>query len=263
MTANKRLMYRQLKVPSRPPADVTNLRRLTPEEQHAQYCDVRSRMAEVSRDPNRPVAVAEEHPNLGGRRIFLASFQCLVRKLAACTSVTSSEAEHEGTSPPLGGVPCWRRASVLYGWLRSPEEELSDCAVEEIGMDFMEAAIVSVYGAVATVDVFCQEVMFEKLRADALSIGKPNDLVEALRNCLPGLTGKPKPTRTDWWPGFRNIHRARNSVTHAGANNPGKGRRTCESLGGFDYAGFESTRCGPSSNSPLLRCRTTLDREGD
>ena len=60
--------------------------------------------------------------------------------------------------------------------------------------------------------------MFDTLDADALPVGKPHDLIETLRDYLPGLTGRPKPTRTEWWESFRNIHRARNSVTHAGPN---------------------------------------------
>ena len=86
----------------------------------------------------------------------------------------------------------------------------------------MEAAIVSVYSAVAAVDVFSQEVMFDKLTSDALWVGKPQDLIETLRDCLPELTGKPKPTQRKWWRPFRNIHRARNSFTHVGTSNPGK-----------------------------------------
>ena len=114
----------------------------------------------------------------------------------------------------------WRRASISYELLHDTSTELDADTVETIGMDFMEEAIVSVYSAVAAVDVFSQEVMFDKLDADALAVGKPRDLIERLRDCLPGLTGRPKPTRTEWWEPFRNIHRARNSVTHAGPNNP-------------------------------------------
>lgn len=45
----------------------------------------------------------------------------------------------------------WRRASTLYSRLFDADGELSDHVVEEVGMDFMEAAIVSVYSAVATI----------------------------------------------------------------------------------------------------------------
>ena len=212
-------MYKKLKVPRRAPVDVSNLRRLTPEEQRAQHCDVRSRLAEVSLDPDRPVAVTEDHPNLGGRRIFLhlfnALFENVPRVRASGLQKPNMKALHLHSA-----AYHWQRASTLYGLLGRPEVTLSDNAVEEIGMDFMEAAIVSVYGSIATVDVFCQEIMFDRLNAASRPIGKPSDLVETLRDCLPRLTGKPKPTRTDWWRPFRNIHRARNAVTHAGTNDP-------------------------------------------
>ena len=46
----------------------------------------------------------------------------------------------------------------------------------------MEAAIASVYGAIAAVDVFAHEVMFDKLDADALSVGKPHNLIDTLQD---------------------------------------------------------------------------------
>lgn len=79
----------------------------------------------------------------------------------------------------------WRRAEMLYRRLCDTDKELSEYEVEQLGMDFMEAAIVSVYSAVAAVDVFSQEVIFDKLGAAPLSVGKPNDLIETLRDCLP------------------------------------------------------------------------------
>ena len=84
----------------------------------------------------------------------------------------------------------WRRAETLHDRLCNTDEKLSEYAVEQIGMDFMEAAIVSVYSAVAAVDVFCQEVMFDKLL-----VSKPQDLIETLRDCSPELTGKPNPLK--------------------------------------------------------------------
>ena len=39
----------------------------------------------------------------------------------------------------------WRRASISYDLLRDTSTELDAYTVETIGMDFMEAAIVSVY----------------------------------------------------------------------------------------------------------------------
>ena len=212
-------MYKELKVPPRPPVDVTHLRKLTAEEQQAQSCDVRSRIAELSADPDRPLAVAGAHPNLGGRRMFLHAFNALFEQVphvrASGLQKPNMKALHLHSAAYQ-----WRRAETLYRRLCDTDEELNEYAVERIGMDFMESAIVSAYSAVATIDVFSQEIMFDKLEADARLVGKPHDLIETLRDCLPRLTGRPKPTQTEWWRPFRNIHRARNSVTHAGPKSP-------------------------------------------
>ena len=211
-------MYKKLKTPPRPPVDVTHLQKLTREQQEAQSCDVRSRIAEYSADPNRPPQVTESHPNLGGRRKFLdlhnVLFEHVPRVRASLLQRPNMKALHLHSA-----AYHWRRASISYGLLRDMNKEI-DTQAEELGMDFMEAAIVSVYSAVATVDIFCKEVMFGKLDAKAVPIGGPDNLIETLRDCLPELTGKPKPTQTGWWRPFRNIHRARNSVTHVGTNSP-------------------------------------------
>lgn len=214
-------MYKKLRIPPQVPVDVTKLRKLTAEERQAQRCDPRSRMAEVSADPDQPVAVAEDHPNLGGRRIFLHLFNQLFehvpRVRASRLQKPNMKALHLHSA-----AYHWRRASTLYSLLRDAKKETSDIATEEVGMDFMEAVIVSVYGTIATIDVFSREVMFDHLEANPTHVRRPADLVETLRDCLPGLTRKPKPTRTEWWEPFRNIHRARNSVTHTGIGDPEK-----------------------------------------
>lgn len=214
-------MHGKLKIPPRPPMDATHLRKLTVEGRQAQTCDPRSRMAELSADPDRPAAVTDEHPHLGGRRMFLhlhnALFEHVPRVRASRLQKPNIKALHLHSA-----AYHWRRASISYDLLNDTSTEVDAYTVEKTGMDFMEAAIASAYGAVAAVDVFSQEVMFDKLDANVLPVGRPHDLIETLRDCLPGLTGKPKPTQTEWWKPFRNIHRARNSVTHAEPNNPGK-----------------------------------------
>ena len=214
-------MYKKLKIPPRSPVDVRNLRKLTAEEQQEQYCDVRSRIAELSADPDRPIAVTNDHPNLGGRRMFLHLFNALFEHVP-CIRASQLQKPNMKALHLHSATYHWRCAQGLYSLLINTDKELESYEVEKIGMDFMEAAIISVYSATATVDAFSQEVMVDKLDAGARSVGKPKDLVETLRDCLPALTGKPKPTGTAWWKRFRNIHRARNSFTHAGINNPEK-----------------------------------------
>ena len=214
-------MYKKLKTFPQPPVDVTNLRKLTTEEQQAQSCDVRSRIAELSANPERPISVTEDHPNLGGRRIFLHAFNALSEHVPGVRASRLQKPNMKALHLHSAAYQ-WRRTEKLYCRLCDTDQEPGEYELEQIGMDFMEAAIISVYGAVATVDVFSQEIMFEKLNAGARLVGKPQDLIETLRDCLPTLIGKPKPTQSEWWRPFRNIHRARNSVTHAGPSNPTK-----------------------------------------
>ena len=214
-------MYKKLMTPPRPPVNVTHLQKLTTEEQQAQSCDVRSRIAEMSADPDRPMAVTEDHPNLGGRRIFLHAFNALFEHIPRVRASRLQKPNLKALHLHSAAYQ-WYRAETLYHRLGKTNEDAGEYEVERLAMDFMEAAIVSTYSAVAAVDVFCQEIMFDKLNAGAQLVGKPQDLIETLRDCLPELTRRPKPTQTEWWQPFRNIHRARNSVTHAGPNNPEK-----------------------------------------
>lgn len=167
-------MYKKLKIPPQPPVDVTPPQKLTTEERQAQTCDPRSRMAELSADPDRPVAVADEHPHLGGRRIFLhlhnALFEHVPRVRASRLQKPSVKALHLHSA-----AYHWRRASIAHDLLRDTSTELDPYRVEKTGMDFMEAAIASVYGAVAAVDVLAHEIMFDKLNADALPVATNRD----------------------------------------------------------------------------------------
>ena len=84
-----------------------------------------------------------------------------------------------------------------------------------------------------------RRLCLKKLEAGALSVGKPNDLIEILRDCLPELTRKPKPTQTQWWMQFRNIHRARNSVTHSASNNPDRDEELAKAWEGLIAPGLD------------------------
>ena len=145
-------MYERLKIPPRPPVDVTRLRKLTMEEQEAQRCDVRSAIAELSADPDRPVTVTDDHPNLGGRRVFLHLFNALYEHVPR---VRASHLQRPNMKVLHlhSAAYQWRRASTLYRLLREGDEEVKEEAIERIGMDLMEAAIVAVYSAVAAIDV--------------------------------------------------------------------------------------------------------------
>ena len=53
-------MYKKLKILPQPPVDVTPPRQLTADEHQARTCDPRSRMVELSADPDRPVECQAE-----------------------------------------------------------------------------------------------------------------------------------------------------------------------------------------------------------
>lgn len=208
-------MRKTLKVRPQEPVGVGHLHKLTTEEREAQRCDPRSAIAEMSADPKSPPRVSDDHPNFGGRRIFIHLFNTLYEQVP---HVRKSRLQR----PNLKALHLhsaafhWQRAQDLYVSLTDTNEDLQQEAVEEIGMDFMEATITSVYSTVATIEIFSQEVIIERLKAKPHKFGKSDSLADTLRDVLPGLTHKSRPTRTKWWNDFQNIQRARNSFTHAG-----------------------------------------------
>ena len=193
----------------------SHLQKLTPKEQEAQRCDVRSAIAEFSDDPDKPLRAADNHPNLGGRRLFLHLFNALFEQVPRIRQSRLQKPNMKALHLHSAAFH-WRKAQDLYNSLTDTNKDLQLDMVEEMGMDFMEAAIVSVYSTIAAIDVFSQEIMFVKLDAESHPIGKPDSLVDTLRCVLPKLTNKSKPTQTTWWQDFRIIHRARNSFTHIG-----------------------------------------------
>ena len=133
----------------------------------------------------------------------------------------------------------WQRARDLYISLTHADNELQQETVEEIGMDFMEATIVSVYSTVATIEIFSQEISIEKCKAKPHNLGNSDSLSDTLRDVLPGLTKKSKPTRTKWWNDFQNIHHARNSFTHAGTKEQESEERLAKAWGALLKAGVD------------------------
>ena len=208
-------MRKKLKVRSQDPVDVGHLQKLTTEEREAQHCDPRSAIAENSADPKNPVRVSEDTPNLGGRRLFLHLFNALYEQVPR---VRKSRLQRPNLKALHlhSAVFHWGRARYLYSSLTNTNEGSQQEVVEEIAMDFMEATIASVYSTVSTIEVFSQEVIFEKSKGKAHKFDKTEGLANILRDKLPELTNKIRPTQTKWWNDFQNIHRARNSFTHAG-----------------------------------------------
>lgn len=201
--------------PQEPAADVSHLQKLTAEERDAQRCDPRSAIAEKSADPKSPLRVSDDHPNLGGRRLFLHLFNTLFKQVPRVRQSRLQRPNMKALHLHSAAFH-WQRARDLYISLTNADNELRQETVEEIGMDFMEATIVSVYSTVATIEIFSQEIILDKCKAKPLNLGKSDSLADTLRDVLPGLTKKSKPTQTKWWNDFQNIHHARNSFTHAG-----------------------------------------------
>ena len=213
-------MRRDLKVRPQQPVNVSHLQKLTPEERDAQRCDPRSAIAEMSADANNPIKVSDDHPNLGGRRLFFELFNALYEQVPLVRKSRLQKPNLKALHLHSAALH-WQQARDLYASLTRMGQNLQE-EVEEIGMDFMEAAIASVYSTVATIEVFSHEVMFDKLKAETHNIGKSDSLADTLRDVLPKLTNKPRPTQTKWWRDFQNIHRARNSFTHTGMKEQGK-----------------------------------------
>ena len=213
-------MRRILKVRPQQPVDVSHLQRLTPEEQDAQRCDPRSAIAEMSADPNIPIKVSDDHPNLGGRRLFIGLFNALYEQVPLVRKSRLQKPNLKALHLHSAAFH-WQQARDLLLSLTRLDHNLQE-EVEETGMDFMEAAIASVYNAVATIEIFSQEIIFDKLKAKAHIIGRPDSLVDTLRDTLPKLTNKKRPTQTTWWRDFQSIHRARNSFTHTGMKEQGR-----------------------------------------
>ena len=207
-------MRQHLKVRPQQPVNVSHLQRLTPEERDAQRCDPRSAIAEMSEDPNNPIRVSDDHPNLGGRRLFLDLFNALYEQVPLVRKSRLQKPNLKALHLHSAAFH-WQQARDLHLSLTRLNQNLQE-EVEVTGMDFMEAAIATVYNTVAAIEIFSHEIMFDKLKAEAYIIGKSDSLADTLRDTLPKLTNKPRPTKTKWWKDFHNIHRARNSFTHTG-----------------------------------------------
>lgn len=207
-------MRRNLKVRPQKPMNVSLLQKLTPEERDAQRCDPRSAIAELSADPNSPIKVSDDHPNLGGRRLFLELFNALYKQVPRVRKSRLQKPNLKALHLHSAAFH-WQQARDLHLSLTKLDQNLQE-VVEEIGMDFMEAAIASVYNTIATIEIFSHEIMFDKLKAEAHIIGRPDSLADTLRDMLPKLTNKQRPTQTSWWRDFQSILRARNSFTHTG-----------------------------------------------
>ncbi|MCY4515124.1 MAG: hypothetical protein OXC69_08325 [Candidatus Tectomicrobia bacterium] len=208
-------MRKNLKVRSQDPVDVGHLQKLTAEEREAQHCDPRSAIAEKSADPKNPLRVSEDTPHLGGRRLFLHLFNALHEQVPRVRKSRLQKPNLKALHLH-SAVFHWRRARDLYISLTNTNEGFEEVVVEEIAMDFMEATVASVYSTVSTIEVFSQEVIFEKSKGKTHKFDKTEGLANILRDKLPELTNKTRPTQTKWWNDFQNIHRARNSFTHAG-----------------------------------------------
>ena len=95
----------------------------------------------------------------------------------------------------------------------------------------MEAAILAVYSAVAAVEVFSEEVIFDKLDGDARLVGRPKDLIETTARLLAGFDRKAE-AHSDEVVEAVQEHSPSSEFVHARGNqHPSQGRGTCEGMG--------------------------------
>ena len=216
------------KVLKQPAVDVSGRKALTPKVAGAQRLDPRSRVAELTASLDHPVQVSRDDPNvgehLGGHRIFLFAenmlherVQHLRRYSLHCPNL---KALHLNVC-----VISTQAAVKARGYfeiaVRNSDNELAETA----SMDFMESTVMAMYSGIATLDVFANETIGEKLGHDRDKakelMFKPLD--EKVGAILPELLRVTRPQRTRWWPEFQAIRSARNSLTH-GAPETGEDR---------------------------------------
>lgn len=164
----------------------------------AQTVDPRSRMAEMSEDPERGVRITGP-TTLRGRRVFLVSglnpvgllrlhtpnFKALMLNLSKRCYEQAEAARKCGQDPGLGA-----------------EEQ------ERLSMDWMENMAGAIIAARCAIESFANEHLSDEEKGSNLVDDK-------LKQHLPQKLDKGRPTQTQWWPGLRRmIEGVRNELVH-------------------------------------------------
>ena len=203
-----------------PAVDVSDKTALTPEDAALQWIDPRSRMAELSASLEHPAHVAADDPgvgqHLGRNRIYLLADNVLYESVQHLRRYPMHRPNLKALH--LNTCVCSTQAAAesKERFAHAIESKDSESAETE-SMNFMEYTVMAMYSGIATLEVFTNETIGEKLDND--DRGKAEELThepldKKLGRILPELLRVTKPKRTRWWPEFQAIRSARNSLTH-------------------------------------------------
>lgn len=198
------------------PIDVSGLRRLTSNEKAAQRCDPRSWVAEKSEWPWIPVAVAESHPNLGGRRLFVMA----ANRSWKNTRTLQRSSMHRPNMKAVHLFNCyveWETVKRLRSNLMEGRAVGNGELQERVSCDLMCAATLSLYSFTAAIETFCSDLE----DAGGVEAGKRRKAspVERVRKLLKERCGGRLPEHHSE---FAALCRARNALTHSSS----KGKAT-------------------------------------
>lgn len=187
------------------PNDVSSLTRLTSSEQAAQKCDPRSWVAEKSEWPWKPVHISLNHPNLGGRRIFVSAYNTRFKNMTQLKRSNmqrpNMKAIHLYNCCVHWELTKYLRDKIIDGGSGNAETD------ERISCDLMCAAALSLYSFTATIEAFCNDV-----EDTAENEGEaPRRLKDRVKELLKKRNSGRLPKS---YHEFTRLHTARNTLTH-------------------------------------------------
>ena len=102
---------------------------------------------------------------------------------------------------------------------------------EILSMDYVESSILSIYNAIAVVEVFAEERLASKYGGKPVIVGGETDgnSDELLRDLLPGLFSCGKPDDR-LWESWKMMKAARNAFTHKGATHDSDFEGICHAM---------------------------------
>ena len=209
------------KFPEPAPVDVSGMKALTPKDVRRQWLDPRSRAAELTASLDHPVQVSRDDPrvgeHLGGHRIFVFAENMLYERVQHLRRYPLHCPNLKALHLNVCVISTQAAAKAKEDFETAINNSDNESAETE-SMNFMESTVMAMYSGIATLDVFANETIGEKLgrernRTDELMM-EPLD--KKFGKILPELIPVGQPHRTRWWPEFQAIRSARNSLTHGG-----------------------------------------------
>lgn len=183
----------------------------SPDEREAQRCDPRSFIGEMSPAENDLIRIEDTDPEAGGRRMYRYAGELHQRQIRQ----VNERRLHEPNKKALhlsSATKQWKAAQTSLA-IMEETTGLDEERREAESMNWQEAVMLSCYSAVACIECFVSE----KLAGNGSERENAEDargLAEKLKNVMPRVTKKPRPTQTRWWNGLMLMLEARNRMTH-------------------------------------------------